>query len=161
GRWYPTQTTMPDGKVFTIAGEINCFDCDATVPEIYDPVGNTWAQITQASLVIPWYPYTYLLPDGRMLVAGSAEDPMNTVAYKPSTKSWTTIDNRTLDAGSSAMYLPGKIIKSGTASSTENSPVASAATTYMLDMTAANPSWQSIAPMAFPRTYHVMTTLPD
>jgi hypothetical protein len=161
GRWYPTQTTMSDGKIFTIAGENGCFGCNATVPEIYDPHANAWTQVSQASVDIPWYPYTFLLPDGRLIVTGSAESPTVTRAYNPGTKSWTTIDSRNLAGGSSAMYLPGKFIKSGTSATTEDPTVASAAATYMLDMTGTNPSWQATASMAFPRTYHVMTTLPD
>jgi hypothetical protein len=152
---------MPDGRIFMIAGENGCFNCHVTIPEIYDRTTNSWTQIGTASLSIPWYPYSFVLPDGRILVAGSAESPMATSAYDPVSKTWSSVDSRTLDGGSAAMYLPGKIIKAGTASSTEGSVTSSSAITYMLDMTAPSPAWQQIAPMAFPRTYHVMTLLPD
>ena len=58
------------------------------------------------------------------------------------------------------MYLPGKIVKSGTATDSESTK-SSAATAYVLDMTATAPAWRQIASMAFPRAYHVMTILPD
>ena len=161
GRWYPTATTMSDGRIFTIGGETNCFGCNAVIPEIYNPATNSWSQITTASRTVPWYPYTFVMPDGKVLMAGGAQAPSNTATYDPSTKTWTTVDSRVLDAGSAAMYLPGKIIKSGTSTDTESGTGPSSATTYMLDMTQANPQWQQIGSMAFPRTFHVMTTLPD
>jgi hypothetical protein len=48
GRWYPNATTMPDGRIFEVAGENGCFNCNATIPEIYDRTTNTWTQISQA-----------------------------------------------------------------------------------------------------------------
>jgi hypothetical protein len=38
---------------------------------------------------------------------------------------------------------------------------ASAATTYVLDMTQPSPAWRETASMVFPRTYHTLTLLPD
>src|SRR5690606_3726701 len=46
-------------------------------PEIYDPVTNTWTML-QAPLFMPTYPHLFLLPDGRLLVPGSDEEPMAT-----------------------------------------------------------------------------------
>ena len=59
------------------------------------------------------------------------------------------------------MYLPGKVLKSGTSTDPDMPIFPSAATTYVLDMTQPSPAWRGIAPMVFPRTYHNMTLLPD
>jgi len=59
------------------------------------------------------------------------------------------------------MYLPGKIIKAGTSYHPDDPVVPSAATTYVIDMTHPSPRWRQTPPMAFARTYHTMTILPD
>ena len=59
------------------------------------------------------------------------------------------------------MYRPGKVLKSGTSFDPDFAAVASAATTYVLDMTQPAPLWQQTPAMAFPRTYHNLTVLPD
>jgi hypothetical protein len=52
-------------------------------------------------------------------------------------------------------------MKSGTSHNPDLPPDPSFPTTYVLDMAAATPRWTQTAPMAFPRTYHVLTSLPD
>jgi hypothetical protein len=59
------------------------------------------------------------------------------------------------------MYLPGKVMKSGTSHDPDTPPDPSFPTTYVLDMTQPSPSWRETAPMAFARTYHNTTLLPD
>src|SRR3984893_16310179 len=161
GRWYPNLTTLPDGRVLTLVGVTTCQECIAAIPEIYDPVANTWTQLTNASNAIPWYPYTYVLPDGRVLVTGSAEEPIATSVLNVATQTWSTVDPRLIDGGSAAMYLPGKFMKAGTSSATVGPVTSSVANTYVLDMTAASPAWVQTASMAFPRTFHVFAVLPD
>ncbi|HKR38028.1 MAG TPA: fibronectin type III domain-containing protein, partial [Steroidobacteraceae bacterium] len=161
GRWYPTQTTLPDGRVLTLQGETNCFGCDATVPEIYNATNNTWTQLNSAQLNAPWYPYTFVLPNGRIAVAGGAENADVTRVLDLTNNTWTTVDNRVIDGGSAAMYLPGKVIKSGTSNSTEGGVFSSTANAWVIDFTAGSPAWRAVPSMAFPRTYHVMTQLPD
>jgi len=101
-----------------------------------------------------------VLPDGRVLVAGTTETTTSTRVLNLSTNTWTTVDSRNLSAYSSAMYLPGKIMKNGTSTDSEGSGP-SASTAYVLDMTQANPQWRQIASMSFARAYHVDTILPD
>jgi hypothetical protein len=161
GRWYPTVTSLPDGRQLVTSGAINCDGCNATVPEIYNPTTNTWTRLTGASLNIPIYPHMFVLPDGRVLNTGSYELPTATRALDVNAQTWTTIDPTVLDAGSAAMYLPGKILKTGTSATSDPPFVPSAATAYVLDMTQGSPAWRTVSPMAFPRAYHTMTVLPD
>jgi hypothetical protein len=160
-RWYPTTTTLPDGRVLVTAGEINCSGCVAVIPEIYNPQTNVWTQLSGASLDLPYYPHMFVLPDGRVLAAATAEDIISTRVLDVNSQTWTLVDANPVDGGSAAMYLPGKVLKSGTSADPDLPIFPSAVTTYVLDMTQPAPAWQETAPMAFPRTYHTLTLLPD
>jgi hypothetical protein len=161
GRWYPTVTALADGRALIMSGEINCDGCNQLIPEVYNPLTNQLTRLTAASQNFTYYPHTFVLPDGRVLVGGSAEAPVVTKALDLNTLTWTTIDPSPVDGGSSVMYLPGKIMKSGTSHNPDLPPDPSAATTYVLDMTQPSPHWVPTAPMAYPRTYHNLTVLPD
>jgi len=161
GRWYPTVTALPDGRMLALAGEVNCADCNATVPEVFDPATGTWTRLTGAPLDMPYYPHVFVLPDGRILVAGSNRLEIPTYALDIATQTWTTVDPIAVHAGSAVMYTPGKIMKSGRGWHTDTPTVPAVATTYVLDMTAPSPHWRQTASMAFPRTQHNMTLLAD
>ncbi|MFL5449842.1 MAG: hypothetical protein ACJ8AX_14935, partial [Gemmatimonadales bacterium] len=63
GRWYPTVTTLADGRVVTVAGR----DANSTVvliPEIWE--GNRWVKLTGASLTLPYYPRQFVAPNGKL-----------------------------------------------------------------------------------------------
>jgi hypothetical protein len=160
-RWYPTNTTLPDGRILVTAGEINCDACNALIPEIYNPISNTWTELFGAPLDLTYYPHMFVLPDGRVLAASTAESPTVTQVLNVVTQTWSVVDANAVDGGSAAMYLPGKIMKSGTSTNPDDPVVPSETTTYVLDMTQAAAAWRETAPMAFPRTYHTLTILPD
>jgi len=44
-RWYPTATTLPDGRIIVTSGETNCAECDETIQEIYNSSTNSWSQL--------------------------------------------------------------------------------------------------------------------
>jgi hypothetical protein len=160
-RWYPTATTLPDGRVLVTSGGTTCFDCIADIPEVYDPRTNSWALLTGARLAFPYYPFIFVLPDGRILNAGAGEHPAPARTLDLASQTWTTVDPVVVDGGSAVMYRPGQVLKSGTSATTDVSNVPSAATTYVLDMTQPTPAWRQTAPMASPRAYHTLTVLPD
>jgi hypothetical protein len=103
----------------------------------------------------------FVLPDGRVLAAGSVRQSMISQVLNVTSQTWTPVGSSAVDGHSSVMYAPGKIMKSGTAAVVGASTAAAAATTYVLDMTQASPAWQATAPMAFPRAFHNLTILPD
>ena len=160
-RWYPTVTALPNGRMLVLGGEVNCNECNALLPEIFDPVAGTWTRLTGAPLDLPYYPHDFVLPDGRILVTGANRRAMVTYALDIATQTWTTVDPAVLDAGSSVMYMPGKLMKSGLGRDPDLPGAPSVATTYVLDMAAPTPRWRQTAPMAFPRTEHNLTLLPD
>jgi hypothetical protein len=160
-RWYPTVTALPDGRMLVTAGEIACDGCNALIPAIYDPATNLWTQLSKASQNLPYYPHMFVLPDGRVLAASANRGPIASAALDITSQTWTTVDPAVLDGGSAAMYAPGKIIKSGLGRDPDLPGAPSVATTYVIDMTQPSPGWRQTGSMAFPRTEHNLTVLPD
>jgi fibronectin type 3 domain-containing protein len=161
GRYYPTATTLPDGRVLVQGGTTTCGTCIADIPEIYDPVANRWTKLgTKARMAFKYYPHSFVLPDGRILVSSQDDQAISSQVLDLNTQTWTTVDARVFDGHSAAMYLPGKIIKAGTAT-VDNPGFPSAPTAYVLDMTQPSPAWQPTGSMAFPRSYLNLTILPD
>jgi hypothetical protein len=161
GRWYPTVTTLPDGRMLVTGGETTCSGCEAAIPEVYSPATNSWTPLSGASLSLPYYPHMFVLPDGRILNTSTSEDPIPTRALNLATQTWTTVDASTSDGGSAVMYRPGMILKTGTSNDPDNATRPSAATAYGLDMTQSSPAWVQVPSMNFARTYHTMVLLPD
>ena len=171
-RWYPTATQLPDGRVLVFSGDNIITDRpgqvppfkDAAVnslPEIYDPVANTWQDLTNSRLTSPLYPYMFVLSDGRILDAGP---DLTTRILTPGTWAWSTIGTSPFDGMSAVMYRPDKIMKSGSWADPDFSGANvynAQARTAVLDMSQANPTWRETAPMALARAYHNLTLLPD
>jgi hypothetical protein len=164
-RWYPTATTLADGRVLVTAGSVNTTIDYVPIPEVYDPVTNSWTTLTAANRTIPNYAFMFGLPDGRVVAAGSDEAKMATSVLDVSSQTWTTLDPAVLDAGSAVMYRPGMIMKAGSSylspPADNGGGVPSAATTYVLDATQATPAWQQTQSMASPRTHLNLTVLAD
>ncbi len=166
-RWYPTITTLADGRTIVIGGGDKDFTpaSYSQIPEVFNPQTNTWTTLTDAKQTIPNYAFVFALPDGRVLAAGSDEALMATYALDVGTQTWSVVDPRVLDAGSAVMYLPGKVMKAGSSYIAGDQSVEqgfpSAPTTYVLDMTQPSPAWQQTASMANARTHLNLTVLPD
>jgi hypothetical protein len=159
-RWYPTATTLSDGRVIVMAGWQTTSHTNAGIPEIYDPSTNAWTQLTSANNPFETYPFIYLLPDGRLLHIGGSEYATVTEALNLTSQTWTTIDSRIIDGGSSTMYFPNKILKAGSATDSQETG-ASSNTAFVLDMTQSSPAWQPTGSMKYARSFLNLTTLPD
>jgi hypothetical protein len=144
-----------------MSGETNCDECDETVHEIYSSSTNSWSQLSNAPFFFPYYPQVYVLPDGRILVPSTGEAPITSEVLDLSTGAWTAVGGGAVDGGSSAMYLPSKFLKLGTCVDPDDASRPSVATAYVLDMTQTSPAWRPLASMAFARTFHNTTLLPD
>ena len=81
GRWYPTATELPDGRVLVVLGRQHrpgparaaAAVQDASVnslPEIFDPATNTWTDLTGSRLTTPLYPFMFVLSNGKVFDAG-------------------------------------------------------------------------------------------
>jgi hypothetical protein len=159
-RWYPTATTLPDGRILVTAGWQTTSHTNAGISEIYDPAGNSWTQLTNANNPFETYPFLYVLSDGRVLHIGGSEYPTDTDVLNLTTKTWSLVDSNIVDGGSAIMYSPGRFMKAGSATDSQGVGPSSN-TTFVLDMTQQSPAWHQTASMAYPRSYLNLTSLPD
>ncbi len=172
GRWYPTATELGDGRVFVLAGDNivqnqpgqpHPFEDSSvnSLPEVFNPVTNTWTDLTNARLTSPLYPQMFVLSDGRLIDVGP---DTTTRVITPGTWQWQTIGTSPFDGMSAVMYLPDKIMKAGTWADPDFNGTklyAAHGRTAVLDMTQASPAWRETTAMNFPRAYENLTLLPD
>jgi hypothetical protein len=159
-RWYPTATTLSDGRILVTAGWQTSAHTNAGISEIYDPVSNSWTSLTNANNPFETYPFLYLLPDGRVLHIGGSEYATDTDVLDLNTDTWSVVDSTIVDGGSATMYQPNKFMKAGSASDSQESGPSSN-TTFVLDMTKPSPTWQQTPSMVYPRSFMNLTMLPD
>ena len=159
-RWYPTGTTLSDSRILVTAGWQTTNHSNAGVPEIYDPVANSWTSLKNANNPFETYPFMFMLSDGRVIHTGGSEYATETDILDINAQTWTVVDSRIVDGGSASMYQPGKILKAGSASDSQESG-ASLNTAYVLDTTLANPMWEQVPSMAYARSFMNLTELPD
>ena len=160
-RWYPTVTALPDARLIVNSGESNCDGCVVTTPEIYDPATNAWTLLSTAPFFFPYYPHTFVMPNGHVMVSSTLEAPVVSQVLDLDALTWTAVGGPAVEGGSAAMYLPGKFIKAGRGVNANLPSASSLSTTYVLDTALPSPSWRQVGSMAFPRTYHTLTELPD
>ena len=142
GRWYPTVTTLGDGRVMTFSGQDETSATNNAV-EIYT-VGSGWSTQFFAPFTPPLYPRMHLLPNGKVFYSGSGTTSM---LFDPVAHSWTTMATTIYSGirtyGTSVLlpltpangYDPRVIIMGG------GSPATT--TTEIIDLGASNPVWQS------------------
>jgi hypothetical protein len=154
GRYYPTLTTLPTGKILVVSGSDQT-GAVVTIPEIGD--GVTWRRLTGAPLAIPtpYYPAMFVAPNGKVFLAGFP----GTSRYLSVAGSgaWTTVATRKVadrTMGSAVMYAPGKILYVGGG----DPPTSSA---EVIDLNQAAPSWHLVSPMRFARRQTNATILAD
>jgi Domain of unknown function (DUF1929)/Glyoxal oxidase N-terminus len=156
GRWYPTNTTLPNGDVLVIDGDINSGTNLNTLPQVYQVSTNSWRNLTSAQLALPLYPRMFVAPNGNVFEAGP--DPVSRYLNTSGTGSWTSVGSMKFtasrDYGSAVMYQPGKILTMGGG----DPPTATA---EIIDLNSATPTWQSTGSMNFARRQIDATVLPD
>jgi hypothetical protein len=155
GRWYPTNTTLADGDVLVVSGDIDTTQGVNRLPQVWRAATDTWRDLTTAQLALPLYPYMYLAPNGRVFVAG----PSQTTRYlnTSGTGSWSVVANSSYgyrDYGSSVLYDDGKVLIVGGGNPPTN-------TAEVIDLNASTPTWRPVAPMANRRRQVNATLLPD
>jgi galactose oxidase len=165
GRWYPTGTTLANGNGLVVSGQIDTTVGMNPLPQIWQPALGTWQNLTTAQLVLPFYPYMYVAPNGKVFNAG----PNQTTRYLDTsgTGAWAVLANNNFGTrtwGSSVMYDSGKVMILGGStcppydSSCTPTPTK---TTEIIDLNTTTPAWTYAAPMANARKQHNTTLLPD
>jgi hypothetical protein len=152
GRWYPTNTALPDGQVLTIGGR-DASGALVTIPEVWD--GTIWRRLTTASKALPYYPRMFVAPDGRLFYAG--EESQSSYLSVTGTGAWTDGPvrryNPSRDYGSAVMYEPGKILYVGGGDPPTN-------TAEIIDLNQPSPAWAYTGSTAFARRQINATLLP-
>jgi galactose oxidase len=155
GRWYPTVTTLPNGEMLTVAGADENQRANP-IPEIWSPSTGSWRRLTGAWRELPYYPWMFVTPDGRIFMAGPSASTawLDTRGAGAWLRGPRTYYSRYRDYGSAVMYEPGKILLVGG----DDPPTNSA---EVINLNAPSPAWRSIAPMHSVRRQHNTTLLPD
>ena len=169
GRWYPTTTTLPDGKVLIVSGDgipaTAARTRRSTSRRTRSPRSMTRrrtrsrrclarrarCRCTRSSSCCP-------------TAASSTPDPDKTTRIlNLQTGTWSTLASQSpIDGHSAVMYRPGKILKTGTWTDPDfpaSVPITNRAAA--IDMTETVPTWREVAPMHFKRTFQTLTVLPD
>ncbi len=161
GRWYPTVTSLSDGSVMTFSGLDEVGNTNTAV-EIYT-VGSGWSQQFNAGWTPPLYPRMHLLPNGTVFYSGSTQ---RSSIFDPSTHTWAinvaiTNYSGTRTYGSSVLLplTPGNAYKPKVMILGGGNPAT--ATTELIDLSAANPSWVYGPSMSQPRIEMNATILPN
>ncbi|QSQ11154.1 galactose oxidase-like domain-containing protein [Myxococcus landrumensis] len=154
GRWYPTNTTLNNGDVVVTSGEINGPGDINEIPQRFIAGTNSWRTLTSARKNVPFYPKMFLAPNGRLFYAGSLRasfwlDPASNGAWSNG-----PISNFGTRSYGPAVYIDGKVLIIGGS----EPPTA---TVEQIDLNAANPTWQYVAPMSIRRRQHNAVLLPD
>jgi galactose oxidase len=172
GRWYPTVTSLADGRVVVVAGR----DTTSTVvlvPEIWE--NNQWVRLPGASRRLPYYPRQFVAPNGKVFYAGEQIQARwldVDVMTSSGRGKWSTSTslkhlwpfNR--DYGSAVMYETGKVLYVGGGgdlnwSSTDPKAAAPTATAETIDLNVTGPHWSGTDAMHFARRHLNATILPD
>lgn len=164
-RWYPTNTTLANGDALVVSGQTDQTVGMNPLPQVFQASTGTWRSLTSANLVLPFYPYMYVAPNGKVFEAG----PNQTSHYLDTTGSgaWTayaSMNSGVRTWGSSAMYASGKVIVSGGSTCAPYDPGCTSTptnTAEVIDLNNPAGVWTYVAPMAFARKHHNTTILPD
>jgi hypothetical protein len=176
GRWYPTLTTLPDGRILSMGGR-NSGGQVVLTPEIFE--NGQWVELPGAgNTEIPYYPRNFVPPTGptsRIFYAGERIRArwfdVDATGVGGQRGQWSLgpdhIYNFNREYGTAVMYEPGMILYAGggghltwaqSPDPDDNVPTASAET---IDLNQSNPQWQSAGSMSAPRRHLNSTLLPD
>jgi galactose oxidase-like protein/List-Bact-rpt repeat protein len=160
-RWYPTLVTLGDGQVVALSGD-QTPTVRATIPERYSPVTGTWTSLSWAPRNMQLYPRAFVEPrNGRIFVAGYESPSM--YLDPVGSGGWTTGPARVVANRSygSAVMLDNTVVYFG-GGGANNCPTAlPQRSAEKIDLGAAAPAWQAIAPMAYRRRQLNATILAD
>ena len=158
-RWYPSVTTLNDGKVLALSGYGDEANPDSDTPEIYNPTNNSWTQLSDietSDMHDPMYPHPYVLQNGTLFVTSPAFGTSRRLSVGAQT--WTDLPTNPVKYGTPVMYQLGKFMVSGGGSSEGSSAQKN---TTVIDMNSGSPSWRNTSQMNYPRYHHNNVILPD
>ncbi len=167
-RWYPTATTLPDGRVMVSAGSYkldpNSIDAPlhTTIPQVWNSTSGNWTSLRDNG-ILPLYPRMHVISDGKVFMSGTNMgtfllDISNGGTRGP-VKDRATRERQYAPA---VTYNVDKVIYIGGGGGHGVEPTAEC---EIIDL---NPNlsedqrqWQRTNSMQFPRRQHNATLLPD
>ncbi|MDY7101070.1 MAG: galactose oxidase-like domain-containing protein [Actinomycetota bacterium] len=169
-RWYPTCTTLPDGRVLVLSGSFidraRPFGEQIQVVDllhVWDE--DRWDTIPNAAgaplnyIGLPLYPRMHVTGDGRVLMSGST--PRTELLDTGAPGGFTLLGYR---RGGNRDYCPAvmvdadRILYLGGGGGTGGPP---SNEVEVVDLATPPPPWQPAAPMRFARRHHNAVVLPD
>jgi hypothetical protein len=147
---------LPNGEVVTLAGK-NEGGSDVEIPEVWN--GSSWRPLTGAARALPYYPRTFVAPNGLVFYAG--ELPQTAYLDVSGAGTWIPVATSKYgrrDYGSAVMYRPGRVIIVGGSDPPDGAPTQTA---EIIDLNQDSPSWEYTGPMRFARRHLNATLLPD
>ena len=140
------------------------------LPQVWETGTGTWRDLTNAQLWLPFYPFTFVAPNGRVFYAG----PGKTTRYLDTSGSgaWSVVGDSQFGVsawygsrqwGSAVMYEPGKVllVGGGNCPAYDSACSSVTATAEVINLNSATPSWRYVGSMANPRKQLNLTLLPD
>src|SRR5438552_10578136 len=91
GRWYPTVTTLPNGDLLVTSGWIDTTQGDNAEPQVWQTATNSWRNLSGAHLILPFYPFMHVAPNGKVFVAGP--NPATRYLDVSGTGAWSFVAN--------------------------------------------------------------------
>ncbi len=164
-RWYPSVTTLPDGEILVTSGWIDTTHGDNSIPQVWQNATSSWRDLTTADLSLPFYPFMFVAPNGKVFCAGPGRASRYLDVSK--TGAWRFVANNlygTRNWGSAVMYDDGKVLVTG---GTQCDPYATNCTKLptntaeTIDLNSPTPAWRYADSMAGARKLHNATLLPD
>jgi len=155
GRWYPTNTTLANGDILVVSGDVDTTQGVNQLPQVWQGATGSWRDLTGAQLALPLYPYMHLAPDGRVFASGPSQ--ITRYLDTSGSGSWSVVASSNYgyrDYGSSVLYDDGKVLLVGGSDPPTN-------TAEVIDLNASLPAWRSVAPMTYERRQLNATLLPD
>jgi hypothetical protein len=174
-RWYPTNTTLGDGRILVVGGTIDGINKDNDLPQIFTDSG--YISLTNARSPKFIYPWMHLRSDGRVFKSGP-DRRTNSITPNGNggTGSWSTgVDNIAglREKGTSVMYTPDKVLIVGGGGDPQARYPNATSTVHksaeVIDLSSTSAKWRytkvngtgNQTTMSVPRRHLNATILPD
>ena len=120
-RWYPTLTTLPDGRILIQGGRDAIKENGVITPEIYTPgVGSALLPGAKSETIYTndrsqwWYPRSWVAPNGQVFgITGTDMYYLDPTGDGSITTVGTYFENSRGYTSTAVMYEPGKILQAG------------------------------------------------
>ncbi|XXF76276.1 DUF1929 domain-containing protein [Myxococcaceae bacterium GXIMD 01537] len=154
GRWYPTNTTLPNGDVMVFSGEVASSGDFNELMQRFDAASGAWVDLTNAPISLPYYPRMFLTPFGKLFFTGPSRTTRFIDPNGPG--SWFYGADRNFGSRTygPAVYRDGEVFLFGGGDPPTE-------TVERADTRVQNPTWSNVASMGTRRRQHNATLLPD